>query len=91
MGVLASGKNSIAECMRCGFQYDYSDMIEERKNVWVCKECNDGQWNIEDHIGNKPIIWTSDPEALEHPFYGVEACISAAGAWNPNRSSASVS
>ena len=64
----ASGKHSIAECDRCGFQYKLSQLKElviktKNVNILVCPEC----WE-EDHpqllLGMYPV---NDPQALRNP------------------------
>lgn len=64
----ASGKNSIAECDRCGQQYKLKDLktevIKQRKyNLLVCRAC----WDP-DHpqllLGTFPV---EDPQAVRNP------------------------
>jgi hypothetical protein len=64
----ASGKNSIAECDRCGQQYKLKDLktevIKQRKyNLLVCRAC----WDP-DHpqllLGTFPV---DDPQAVRNP------------------------
>lgn len=64
----ASGKNSIAECDRCGFRYKLTALRElvvktKKINLLVCNEC----WEA-DHpqlqLGMYPV---SDPQAVRNP------------------------
>lgn len=90
----ASGKHSIAECDRCGFQYKLSQLKElviktKNVNILVCEEC----WEPDQpqlSIGLYPI---EDPQAVRNPrpdtsYYAVGA--NGAGGsrviqwgWNP--------
>jgi hypothetical protein len=64
----ASGKNSIAECDRCGFRYKLKVLKElvikgKKTNIKVCQNC----WE-EDHpqlmLGTFPV---DDPQAIREP------------------------
>lgn len=64
----ASGKHSIAECDRCGFQYKLSQLKEltiktKNVNILVCEEC----WEPDQPqllLGMYPI---EDPQAVRNP------------------------
>ena len=64
----ASGKNSIATCDRCGFQYKLKQLKElviktKRVNILVCPEC----WEPDQpqlQLGMYPI---DDPQAVRNP------------------------
>lgn len=64
----ASGKNSIATCDRCGFQYKLKELKElviktKRVNILVCPEC----WEPDQpqlQLGMYPI---DDPQAVRNP------------------------
>ena len=64
----ASGKNSIATCDRCGFQYKLKELKElviktKRVNILVCSEC----WEPDQpqlQLGMYPI---DDPQAVRNP------------------------
>jgi hypothetical protein len=90
----ASGKHSIAECDRCGFQYRLSELKElviktQNVNILVCEEC----WEPDQpqlSLGMYPV---EDPQAIRNPrpdtsYYNVGA--NGAGGsrviqwgWNP--------
>jgi hypothetical protein len=90
----ASGKHSIAECDRCGFQYKLSELKElviktQNVNILVCDEC----WEPDQpqlSLGMYPV---EDPQAVRNPrpdtsYYNVGA--NGAGGsrmiqwgWNP--------
>lgn len=90
----ASGRHSIAECDRCGFQYKLSELKElviktQNVNILVCQEC----WEPDQpqlSLGMYPI---EDPQAVRNPrpdtsYYAVGA--NGAGGsrvifwgWNP--------
>jgi hypothetical protein len=90
----ASGKHSIAECDRCGFQYRLSELKElviktQNVNILVCEEC----WEPDQpqlSLGMYPV---EDPQAVRNPrpdtsYYNVGA--NGAGGsrviqwgWNP--------
>lgn len=90
----ASGKHSIAECDRCGFQYKLSELKElviktQNVNILVCEEC----WEPDQpqlSLGMYPV---EDPQAVRNPrpdtsYYNVGA--NGAGGsrmiqwgWNP--------
>jgi len=64
----ASGKNSIAECDRCGFRYKLKELktliIKTKKvNILVCPEC----WEPDQpqlQLGMYPV---DDPQAIRNP------------------------
>ena len=64
----ASGKNSIAECDRCGFRFKLTELKKEVKktkvyNLLVCPEC----WNPDQpqlQLGMYPV---EDPQAVREP------------------------
>ncbi len=64
----ASGKHSIAECDRCGFQYKLSELQElviktQNVNILVCQEC----WEPDQpqlSLGMYPV---EDPQAVRNP------------------------
>ncbi len=75
----ASGKHSIAECDRCGFQYRLSELKElviktQNVNILVCEEC----WEPDQpqlSLGMYPV---EDPQAVRNPrpdtsYYNVGA------------------
>ena len=66
MSIFATGKHSQFVCDRCGFDYPYTDGIEERPGLWVCANCNDGVYNIMTHPLNSPPPLSPDPIGLEH-------------------------
>jgi hypothetical protein len=63
-----SGKHSIANCDRCGFQFELKELKElviraDKTNIKVCKEC----WEP-DHPQNKQGMYpVEDPQAVRDP------------------------
>lgn len=62
--VYASGKNALAQCPRCGFEYNYTQLVRDGQNPqqYVCVDCFDPKHGQE--IPPKNI---SDAIALHHP------------------------
>ena len=58
----AVGKYSEAICDRCGFQYKYLELKEERNGLLFCEECYDPK-----HPQLEPTYASADAEALQNP------------------------
>ena len=85
MSAYASGKNAIAFCDRCAFEYPYNKLRfeiydQKRTGFRVCPECLDvDQPQLQ--LGKNPI---NDPQALRdaRPDTSLEASRRLSG-WNP--------
>lgn len=62
----ASGKNALAICQRCGFQFPYREVqAESGTQVRVCRECDDRRFNRVEHPQNGPFPVVPDPQAVQ--------------------------
>ena len=64
----ASGKNAIAECDRCGFQYKLKQLKEltirtKNVNIMVCPSC----WEPDQPQNQQGMYPVDDPQALRNP------------------------
>lgn len=67
-GVFSSGKNSNAQCDKCGWDYPYLELSKEPgTQLLVCKSCNDGSYSRVCHPQNYPPKDPGDAIALRNP------------------------
>ena len=85
----SSGKNAIASCDRCGFQFKLTELKKltvrtKETNIKVCSECwEEDQPQLQ--LGMYPI---EDPQAVRDPrpdnsYYGVEGSRKIQWGWAP--------
>ncbi len=76
----ASGKNSIAECDRCGFRYKLKELKKEVVktklfNIKVCPSC----WNPDQPQLSLGLYPVNDPQAVREPRPDVSYLVSGVG------------
>ena len=76
---MASGKYAWFICDVCNFRYKYSDRKKTSYGTTVCRDCFDGNYDIQNHPQNFPPKNTRDDENLAdaspetHVFTSIES------------------